>query len=509
MGNMPEEVVTSRIGSEKGFGLLEVLTAVLVFVLLVYVGSRAFRGVVANHKASSQVTHMNDVVQSTAEAMSSIGVSVLVRPGSPFLQWSKPEIIEQGPMHYRYRIVPKPTVGGAVDSLIAGLQLEAGTYAGGVFTASRTFAALVAPHLASLNGDGQVSTEQERKIEAQFYAGLRQQIDATLKKDASLSETYVNSYSCYAKGECCSYMKRYMANQKLNPTDGLDQKCHHRCAMSGQVSMAEWKKTCGVDFCGLAPWKTKEQCCTAINSGHCLPGSFCAQVCLECVKENGSNCPLPRCNEPVWNDYINCAAGTLCDGSPIPETDLPGWGYAKGICQLPSCQTLTNDCGQWTKIDCCEKYWGRLSIGETPAPEDQICAKISNKSQCCDVAVGRGFWGFQCGSDGRVDRLSTGGKVYCANSNWDKFCRVQQGCGVAVAAPEFAGGGACIAQPDGGWKSSPYDFPFPVPSGGFGGFGGTGGSAPTSPASLGTGNSTFRIPSNRSGGGFSSFGGRE
>jgi hypothetical protein len=498
--------------AQKGFGLLEVLTAILVFVLLVYVGSRAFRGVVQNHKAASQVTTMSDLVSSTAEGLSAIGVQVLTRTGSAYLQWSKPEMVGKGPMYYRYRIVPRPTIGGKQDSTVAGLQLEAGTLEGGKFTPNRNFAALVSPHLASLNADGGVTTEAERQLEAQFYASLRQQISSAVKKAPAQSETYLNSYSCYDKGECCDFMRRFMADTSLRPKDGLDQKCHHRCALAGDVSMDAWKKACGTDFCRLAPWKTKAQCCEAINSGHCPPGSLCAQVCVGCVGENGSGCPWPKCDIFRWNDYIDCASGTLCDGSPLPDGDIPGWGYVKGICKLPSCQTLRSDCGYETKQGCCENYWGKLAMGETPSVEHQICGQITKKSDCCNFAENRGHFELKCGSDGTMQAALHEGVLYCRYNQWDKYCAVQRGC-PATSYPNFdnhRGNVICVPTPPGGWKSSPYEDPTPVvvpPGGGWNNGGGAG--VPLPPASIGSGKNNSRTPTNRSGGGFGSWGGRE
>lgn len=498
--------------AQKGFGLLEVLTALLVFVLLVYVGSRAFRGVVQNHKAANQVSTMNDLVSSTAEELSAIGVQVLTRPGSAYLQWSKPALVGHGPMHYRYRIVPRPTVAGKTDSSVAGLQLEAGTLENGKFTPNRNFAALVSPHMASLNADGGVTTEAERQLEAQFYASLRQQISNTVKKAPAQSETYLNSYSCYDKGECCDYMRRYMADTSLRPKDGLDQKCHHRCALSGDVTMETWKRSCGTDFCRLAPWKTKAQCCEAINEGKCLPGSLCAQVCVGCVGENGSGCPWPKCNIFHWNDYIDCAKGTLCDGSPIPDGDIPGWGYVKGICKLPSCQTLNGDCGMQTRQNCCVDYWGKLAVGEKPLDRDLICGQITKRSDCCNMTMGIGHFEFKCGGDGTMQAVLHEGVLYCRHSEWDKYCAVQRGC-PAYFDPKFSGSNGnsvCVPAPPGGWKTSPYDDPTPVaipPGGGWNG--GNGGGVNLPPASIGSGFKNSRLPTNRAGGGFNSWGGRE
>ncbi len=499
--------------AQQGFGLLEVLTAILVFVLIAYVATRAFHNVVDNHRAANQVTHMTDLVSSTAEELSAIGVAVLTQSGSSYLQWTKPTMVGRGPMYYRYRIVPKPTVGGSSDSTLAGLQLEAGTLTGGKFTGNRTFAALIAPHMASLNSDGKVSTEQERKLEAAFYAGLQKGMKSTLSSNPSQSQNFVNSYSCYDKGECCGFMKAFMADTSLKPTDGLNQKCHHRCALSGDVPMATWQKSCGVNFCSLAPWRTKSQCCDAINSGHCLPGSLCARICVECVGENGSTCPLPKCDGGLWNDLIDCKNGAFCDGSALPESDVPGWGYVAGICKLPTCQTLSNECTEWKPKSCCGGYWGKIAQGEAPDPGTQICATISKRSECCDVNISSFFWNFRCGSDGKIMVMQNGGTWYCAEHKWDKYCAVQLGCSEPSIPPGSNSGSGVVpcVKPPPNLPVTPWQDPFPKPSSGGNFFGGGGGSGPmpTSPPSIGNGFNNSRSPFNRGGGGFGSFGGRE
>jgi len=493
--------------AQQGFGLLEVLTAILVFVLLAYVGTRAFHGVVDNHRAANQVSTMNDLVTATAEELSAIGVSVLTQGGSKYLQWSEPAVVGHGPMYYRYRIVPKPMVGSGPDSSMAGLQLEAGDYAGGKFTMNRTFAALVAPHLASLNGDGRVSTEEEQEKEEDFYAALQKRIQANLKTSKDSSALFVNSYSCYDKGECCGYMKAYMTNQKLNPQDGLDEKCHYRCALAGDVPMKDWKRACGVDFCSLAPWKNQTDCCTAINDGNCPPGSLCAQICVDCVGEDGSNCPLPKCDIFLWNDFFDCKNGTFCDGSELPDGDIPGWGNVKGICKLPTCQTLSSDCNAWKVPSCCTEYWNKLASGDTPSPQAQVCGGISQKSDCCGVAVTQGFWQFQCDAAGNATAMLSNGTWYCPKPEWNKYCQVQKGCASPYVAPNaLKWGQGCAATP-GNLPPTPYQDP--NPSGGFPSGGLGSGTTPKSPASIGAGINGSRVPTTRVGGGFGSWGGSE
>jgi hypothetical protein len=241
---------------ESGVGLLEALAGLIVFVILAIVGTKAFNGVVANQKETAQVKALTDAVMTTAEGLSSLTVAVLTEPGSKYLQWSEPAVIGSGEYLFRFRTFPKPSISGVQDASVVGLEVETGNLGGGAFIPSRSFATLIAPHLNSRGKMGQVSTKAERDAEASFYSGLQAQIKSVAGSVVTVNQLKLNSFSCYDKGQCCGYMREYLLNPSLDPADGLDEKCHYRCATAGDVKIKEWNAACGTDFCALAPWKS-------------------------------------------------------------------------------------------------------------------------------------------------------------------------------------------------------------------------------------------------------------
>lgn len=494
---------------QSGFGLLETLAGILVFVLLVVLGTRAFKHVVQGQKAARQVKSMTDVVINTAEELSRLGVSVLSRPGSSYLEWSDPEPVGDGPLHFRFKIVPRPEVGGQTDDKVAGLIVEAGTYEGGAFSPSRTFAALIAPHMGSMNEDGELSTEEERARESAFYASLRQRITATQDKAVGDNSKYLNTYSCYDKGECCGFMREYLANPEVVPTDGLKEKCWYRCALEGDTRVKDWNRTCRYDMCRLAKWKTKDDCCEAINSGNCLPGSLCASVCLDCVGENGSGCPWPKCTDWVWNDIVDCESGSYCNGEALGNEQVAGVGNVKGICKLEACQGIHNEC-QNRVVSCCKHYYIPDKAGEWTEPTiAALCRETTPQSECCSSRLESGFYNLYCSNAGELLMVQYQGKWYCGNKNWNEFCNVARGCGY-IPPPSGAPSNPalCIPFPY-AWTNKPWEDPNPPPPTSVGGPPGGGGGMPLPPASLNKGNSGSRSPFNRVGGGFGSWGGRE
>src|SRR5688500_1105676 len=82
---------------EAGFGLMETLTGLLVFVVLALLATKGFRAVVENHKEANQVKALTDAVASTVEQLSSLTVSALTGPGSPHLAWGQPKALGNGP----------------------------------------------------------------------------------------------------------------------------------------------------------------------------------------------------------------------------------------------------------------------------------------------------------------------------------------------------------------------------------------------------------------------------
>jgi hypothetical protein len=452
-------------GAQAGFGLLETLTGLIVFVLLAAVGMRAFHGVVANQKESSQIKALTDAVTVTAERLGSMSVKALVGAGSPYLAWSEPVPVGTGEYLFRYRAVPGPTVAGARDSSVVGLEVEVGPAGSGEFKPGRTFATLLAPNRGSRDGLGQYSTEAEREAESDFYASLRSRIAGVSAAAKIDNQVRLNSFSCYDKGECCGFMKAYFLNPDIKPADGLEQKCHYRCAMGGGVSVPDWNKACATDLCKDAPWKTKAQCCNAIAAGECPAGSVCANVCLDCVKENGSGCAKPVCDGWWFNDLINCSEGTLCDGSPLPA-HLPGWGDVGALCKLDACRALANDCHIRAGV-CCDSYWAPLARGQTPDPKMEVCATISRKEECCDRDKGAWHWQFACGTDGKIHNYKYNGKPgwYCGSPNggsWDGECAVMKGC-ATVKVPVGMGdneSSTCMTW-EGPMPSHPWQDPFP------------------------------------------------
>lgn len=439
-------MIPGSVRNQRGFGLLETLTGLVVLVVLALVGTKAYRGVVQNQKEASQVKALTDAVTETAERLSGMTVKSLTQPGSRYLQWSEPASIGSGEYNFRFRSVPRPEVGGVQDTGVVGLEVEVGQMAKGNFVPGRMFATLIAPQRLSRDSLGAYSTDAERAAEAAFYSGLRARIaavSATAKVD---NQVRLNSYSCYDKGECCGFMEEFFLDPKLKPDDGLAQKCHYRCALGGNVSVPDWNSACRTDFCGLAPWKTKAQCCAAIVAGECKPGSVCANVCIDCVKEDGSGCAQPACDEEWFNDLIDCNAGTMCDGSPIPAT-LPGWGDVGALCKLDACRALSNNCSQ-RAARCCDDYWTRLARGEWFDPRVEICASISRKEECCDRPTYSYNWEFQCGTDGKIQkfRYQTKPDWYCGSPNggaWDATCAVMKGC-ATVMVPNGADNGCTI-----------------------------------------------------------------
>ena len=451
---------------QAGFGLLETLTGLIIFVVLAVVGTKAYRGVVASQKEASQVKALTDAVTETAERLSGMTVKSLTRPGSPFLSWSEPASIGSGEYRFRYHTVPRPAVGGVLDSGVVGLEVEVGSGAGEGFKPGRLFATLIAPQRLSRDGLGAYSTEAERTAEADFYSGLRARIASVSASAKAENQIHLNSYSCYDKGECCDFMKKFFLDPNLKPDDGMAQKCHYRCALGGNVSVPDWNGACRTDFCGLAPWKTKAQCCAAIAAGECDPGSVCSNVCIDCVKENGSGCAKPICDGGWFNDLIDCKAGTLCDGSALPA-HLPGWGDVGALCKLDACRALANDCRVRPEV-CCNDYWSVLARGGTPDPKVQVCATISRKEECCDQEQGSWNWKFACGTDGKIQKFKYNGKPewYCGSPNggaWDGECAVQKGC-ITVKVPKGSGpdGPACATW-EGTIPRHTWEDPFPKP----------------------------------------------
>ena len=489
--------------AQSGFGLLETITGLLVFVLLAIVGTRAYHGVVQNQKEASQVKALTDAVTTTADRLSAMTVKALTEPGSAYLNWSKAAELGNGEYRYRYRTFPNPTISSAPDTAVVGLEVEIAPAGAGAFSALREFATLISPHLNSRDRLGQVSTKAERDGEASFYAGLKYRIHNVAVAAKGENQDRLNSFSCYDKGQCCAFMEKYFLNPHLKTADGLEEKCHYRCAAGGDVSVPEWNAACHTDFCSLAPWKTSADCCAAIAAGECKTGSVCANICIDCVHEDGSGCGKAKCNDGRFNDFFNCAAMTLCDGSPIPAT-VPGWGDVASLCKLDACKKLANDCAVRDPV-CCDDYWGKLALGETPDPQVMICAKISKQSDCCDNNRTNLYWEFACTADGKIKQFRYINKPewYCGspNGSWDSWCAQKKGC--ATIIQPAGGDGSC-----GAWPGAPivdaFNDPFP-------GSPGThftmveGGAAVPAPDAgpgvpiIGKGKDTPRVPSDRDG----------
>lgn len=442
---------------ESGFALLEAMAGALVLVLLIFVGSKAFKNVISNHKESAQLKALTDAVTQTAENLSSLSVATLTAASSNYLEWSQPKIVGLGPNQFRYRIVPNPMVSGVKDTTVVGLEVETGLSSGGGFTASRSFATLIAPHVNSKDGLGKVSTAKEREAEAAFHSGLESQIAALSKEVVGENQARLNSFACYDKGQCCDFMKEFFKDPNIRPKDGLKEKCLYRCALGGAVTMNDWKGACGIDMCALAPWKTKEQCCAAISAGECNPGSACANVCVSCVGEDGSTCGPPICDGMQWNDFFDCKNQSFCDGTPLPDGVVAGWGNVKSLCKTATCAAVGSECYQkvWT---CCQDYWRPKALGDKVDPKAEICSQISQQSECCNLDVKVGGWELYCGGDGTVvSALNIGdGQWYCGlnGPNWDKYCAYQKGCSVTYR-PSGAQDRGC-RQWGGAYLADPY-----------------------------------------------------
>jgi type II secretory pathway pseudopilin PulG len=491
--------------SQAGFGLLETLAGLVVFMILAAVGTKAFKSVIANQRETAQVKALTDAVTVTAERLSAQSVASLTAPGSAYLQWSEPEKIGFGEYWFRYRTVPNPTVSGTADTAVVGLEVEVGALAGNTFTMGRSFATLIAPHLSSKDKLGQVSTALERIAEAAFYSGHQASLKTLASTSKPENQAKLNSFNCYDKEKCCPFMDRFFTDPAMRPDDGLDEKCLYRCALGGAVTMDAWSKACGKNFCNVAPWKTKESCCAAIQSGECVAGSVCAQVCIECVGEDGTTCGPPKCEHIFFDDFVDCAKGQMCDGSAIPSGAVPGWGNIGNLCKNEAC-SQKGQC-DWRPLTCCIEYWGVIAAGGTPAPEVEICATISRQSECCDLAVGGiDVWDkIYCNASGKAVNAHNraDGKWYCglAGEGWDKACAHTRGCSHTYVPEGASGVGGSCGSPG---ITSPWK-PFIIPQGG---------SGPANPGGGGpkisiTGGGSDRAPSSRDGGSFGSEGGRE
>lgn len=504
--------------TDAGFGLLETLAGLLVFVILLIVGAKAYRNVVANHKEASEVKALTDAVAMTAEKLSGLTLQTLAGPGSPHLAWSTPLAVGSGQYHYRFRIVPRPSVRGVQDTTVVGLEVEAGSMKSGAFVASRSFATLIPPNLSARGAMGLVSTKAERDAEAAFHSGLVARIADLTVRVVSENTDRLNSFNCYDKGQCCDFMRRYFADPTILPVDGLEEKCHYRCALGGDVSRQEWRDACGMDFCTVAPWKTKDDCCRAIADGSCKPGSVCARVCVDCIGEDGSSCGAAVCDGGWWNDFFDCKNESFCDGSPLPDGMVEGWGDVKSMCRTQQCQAVPSECQAKTWI-CCTEYWGELNAGRTPNPGAAVCAKISTQAECCNWEAKIGNFTLYCGTDGRVisARNDQDGQWYCGlnGDGWDTECSFAKGCPTTYR-PAGAPTGGCTA-----WTGPAMKNPWMDPR--------TGLEPPavvvttppivtTPPVTGGGGTSILpkdhpptwnRIPSTRDGDGWESWGGRE
>ncbi|MDB5105295.1 MAG: hypothetical protein JWP91_2984 [Fibrobacteres bacterium] len=480
-------------------------------MILAMVGTKAFKGVIANQKETAQVKALTDAVTVTAEGLSALTVSALTEGGSKYLSWSAPENIGSGEYRFRYRTFPTPSISGAPDTSVVGLQVEIGNAGAGAFVPSRSFATLIAPHLNSRDKLGKVSTAPERAAEAAFYSDLQARIQNVTTSAIDINQLRLNSFSCYDKGQCCGFMESYFKDQTLNPQDGLDEKCLYRCAMAGDVKIKAWNGACGTDFCALAPWKTKESCCAAIAAGTCKPGSICANVCIDCLGEDGSTCNTNvTCDDGWWNDFFDCGNNTLCNGQPIPDI-VPEWGNVKAMCKTSKCAVIPASCGSMV-FSCCSGYWQRKAGGLEPWAGAEICATLTTPDQCCNSQLMAGFYEFQCSADGKViaTRYYNKNIIYCGappGSDWDRYCRVNQGC-PATFTPSWVGG--CGAWPSG--TTDPWADPDPS-SGGVHSFpssmGTSDGSTTTTGGTTTTSGGKGRTGSDRSGTVKDSKGGRE
>ncbi|MDB5048665.1 MAG: hypothetical protein JWO30_1736 [Fibrobacteres bacterium] len=500
-------------GTQAGFGLLETMMGLVVFMLIAFIGTKAFKGVIANQKEASQVKALTDAVTVTAEKLSALSVATLTESGSKYLGWSEPAEIGSGEYRFRYRTFPNPTIQGVKDTAVVGLEVETGSMEAGVFTANRSFATLIAPHLSSKDKLGQISSAEERAAEAAHYASMRQEIADVSAAAKTANQTRLNSFTCYDQGQCCDFMKAYFANPSIQPKDGLDQKCNYRCAQGGSVPMKAWQSSCHTDFCAIAPWKNSEQCCAAIAAGECNPGSACAQVCIDCVGQDGSTCGPPICDGQWWNDFFDCKNGQLCDGSPMPTGIIPGWGNVKSLCGTSVCAAVNSECGLKTPT-CCHEYWGPLNRGETPDPKADICATISSASDCCSLPLEIKDWDpIYCGTDGQVVSAHNkiDGKWYCGfkGGDWDKVCSYTKGCATTYK-PSGASGPTCAGW-DGVTLNGPWadTYPKPAPPVTTVNTGNSNPPAKQNPGiSIGK-DAPPRVPSNRNGGQYGSSGGRE
>ncbi len=440
---------------ESGVGILETLAGLLVFVLLAIVGTRAYQGVVHNQKEAAQVKALTDAVTTTAEALSALTVKVLTEPGSKYLSWSVPAPVASGEYDFRYRTVPRPAVGGTQDTSVVGLEVQVSAAGSpGGFSAVREFATLISPHLNSRDRLGQVSTKAERDAEESFYNGLQARIHNVEGAAKDINQVRLNSFSCYDKGQCCGFMEAYFMKPDMKPVEGLDEKCYYRCAMQGDVKIKEWNAACGTDFCKLAPWRTKEDCCAAIAAGTCKPGTICANVCVDCVGEDGSTCKSDvKCDDGWFNDFFDCSKGTLCNGDALPDV-VPEWGNVKAMCKTSKCAAIAPSCESMA-FSCCNGYWQRIAAGLEPWAGSAICAKLVTQDQCCNTQIGAGYYNFTCGSDGRIMKAQYYNKSinFCGappGTDWDKYCLLNKGC-ASTFSPPWASGGC------GSWAGMPND----------------------------------------------------
>ena len=371
---------------QAGFGLLETLAGLVVFMILAAAGTKAFKSIITNQRETAQVKALTDAVTVTAERLSAQSVASLTAPGSAYLQWSEPEKIGSGEYWFRFRTIPHPRISGAIDTAVVGLEVEVGALAGSEFTMGRSFATLIAPHLSSKDKLGQVSTALERSAEAAFYSGLQARLKKVADASKPQNQLKLNSYNCYEKEQCCPFMDRFFADPSMRPDDGMDEKCLYRCALGGAVTVKEWNGACGKDFCDVAPWKTKESCCAAIQAGECAAGQRLRPGLHRMRGRRRHHLRPSQMRGLLVQRFRGLRQRPDVRRKRHSQRSGAGLGRFRATCAKTRLAPRSNPNAIGRALTCCIEYWGVLNTGGTPRPEAEICKTISRQSECCEMA---------------------------------------------------------------------------------------------------------------------------
>lgn len=462
--------------TQAGFSVLEGLAGLLVLVVLAFLASKGFSLVKNNNQEGSRLKSAKEIAVVTAEALGSRPYVELQALNGGFGNWSQPLPIPAprtgngaSGFFFRYRLTPDPAVPGenafttnadlrnaiaSADTLL-GLRIETGRLEGGVFTSRESYATLVSPQRTQTESNQGSAQARENDL----YRQLMQNIRLTKSSAGQNNPNYLNPSNCYDPGECCGFLSRQFNGETVGvPTDGLDEKCYHRC-YAGNMNFSQTMDQCGI-ACSDPALDSRSECCAKFRAGECGPGTRCAMVCRRCANiQYWSVCNERRADECLlqhdWRDNIDCARGTWCDGGPLPTTHewygAPNTGDILNECQKPACQT--NNCYEPGDVGiCCERYWrqwvrfnGDERRIEITSRLRRYCRNSTRLEQCCDWNFAYNWDGVVCAPGGRVEAVLDNQVWRCARTEELDQCQQTRFCRTTVRDPRFSG--TCIDIP--------------------------------------------------------------